>query len=106
MHLYTKIYEFSASAGAFEGYVYGREKINPDELTNWVGNIVAAYQHLPPEVIKTIQLSLDRTLGRAVNSLVSALGESHDLVQKLKSIIIDTSTKTADDFKFKKWFQE
>lgn len=106
MHLYTKIYEFAASAGSFEGYVYGKEKINPDELTNWVNNIVAAYLHLPPEVKERFQGSLDRTLGRAVSSLISALGENHDLVHQLKSIIVDDAAKSADDFQFKKWFQE
>ncbi len=106
MHIYTKIYEFSASAGAIEGYVYGKTKINPDEITNWIHNIVAADQHLPPEVIKEFQTSLDRTLGRAVASLVSVLGKKHDLVLKLNSIIVDHSAKSADDFKFKKWFQE
>jgi len=106
MHIYTKIYEFSASAGAIEGYVYGKTKISPEEITNWVHNIIAAYQHLPSEVIEEFQTPLDRTLGRAVASLVPVLGEDHDLVLKLNSIIIDHSAKTADDFKFKKWFQE
>lgn len=106
MHIYTKIYEFSASAGAFEGYVYGKEKINPEELSNWVDNIVAGYQHLPEEVLKEFQTSLDRTLGRAVGSLVSALGADHPLVLKLKTVIVDTSAQSANDFQFKKWFQE
>jgi hypothetical protein len=26
MHIYTKVYEFAASAGAFEGYVYRKEE--------------------------------------------------------------------------------
>ena len=106
MHLYTKIYEFAATAGAFEGYVYGKNKLVADELSNWVQNIVSAYQHLPPDVKEKFQPSLDGTLGRAVGSLVVALGESHELVTKLKSIISDTSVKSADDFQFKKWFQE
>ena len=106
MHLYTKIYEFAASVGAFEGYVYGKSKLNPEELSNWVRNIVSAYQHLPPEVKETFQASLDGTLGRAVGSLVVALGESHELVTKLRSILINPSVKSADDFQFKKWFQE
>ena len=106
MHIYTKIYEFAASAGAFEGYVYGKEKINPDELTNWADNIVAGYQHLPPDVLKEFQTSLDRTIGRAVGSLISALGAEHPLVLKLKPVIVDPSARSADDFVFKKWFKE
>jgi hypothetical protein len=106
MHIYTKIYEFAASAGAFEGYVYGKEKINAEELNNWVDNIVTGYQHLPADVLKEFQTSLDRTLGRAVNSLITALGESHPLVAKLKTVIADASTQSANDFQFKKWFKE
>lgn len=106
MHLYTKIYEFSASAGALEGYVYGKMKMNPEEITNWVHNIVAAYQHLPSDVIEEFQTSLDRTLGRAVASLESSIGKDHDLILKLNAIIVDHTAKSADDFKFKKWFQK
>ena len=106
MHIYTKIYEFAATVGAFEGYVYGKETINPDDVAKWVNNILTAYEHLPSDVIDTFRSSLDGTLGRAAHSLVPALGENHELVQKLRSIIKDTSIKSADDFNFKKWFQE
>ncbi len=106
MHIYTKIYEYAASAGAFEGYVYGKEKINPEELNNWIDNIVTGYQHLPAEALKEFQTSLDRTLGRAVGSLITALGESHPLVSKLKTVIVDSSAQSANDFQFKKWFKE
>lgn len=106
MHLYTKIYEFAATVGAFEGYVYGKKKLVADELSNWVRNIVSAYQHLPPDVKEKFQASLDGTLGRAAGSLASALGETHELVTKLKTIISDPSVKSPDDFQFKKWFQE
>ena len=106
MHVYTKIYEFAATVGAFEGYVYGKEKIHPDDVTKWVNNILNAYGHLPSDVIDTFRPSLDGTLGRATHSLVSALGENHELVQRLRSIIKDDSIKSADDFNFKKWFQE
>lgn len=106
MHVYTKIYEFAATVGAFEGYVYGKKNIKAEELSNWAHNIVSAYHHLPTEVIETFQGPLDRTLGRAVNSLVAALGKNHELVKELKSIIVDDSTTSPDDFKFRKWFQE
>jgi hypothetical protein len=106
MHVYTKIYEFAATVGAFEGYVYGKETIDPDDVTRWVNNIVTAYKHLPSDVIDTFRSSLDGTLGRAARSLTSALGENNKLVQKLRSIIKDDFTKSADDFNFKKWFQE
>ena len=106
MHVYTKIYEFAASAGAFEGYVYGKDKINPAEITDWSNNIVTGYHHLPAETLKQFQSSFDRTLGRAVKSLVKALGAEHEIVQKLRTIIADQSVESADNFAFKKWFEE
>jgi len=106
MHVYTKIYEFAATVGAFEGYVYGKNKLAAEDLSNWVRNIVSAYQHLPPDVKEKFQASLDGTLGRAAGSLASALGENHELTTKLKSIISDSSIKSPDDFQLKKWFQE
>ena len=98
MHLYTKIYEFSANVGAFEGYVYGKKNISPDELTKWIDNILAGHKHLTPEVTEIFQSSLDRTLSRAASSIAVFLGENHELVQKLKSIIIDNTVKSPDDF--------
>ena len=98
MHLYTKIYEFSANVGAFEGYVYGKENISPNELTKWINNILAGHKNLTPEVTEIFQPSLDRTLGRAASSIAVFLGENHELVQKLKSIIIDDTVKSPDDF--------
>ena len=98
MHLYTEIYEFSANVGAFEGYVYGKENISPNELTKWINNILAGHKNLTPEVTEIFQPSLDRTLGRAASSIAVFLGENHELVQKLKSIIIDSTVKSPDDF--------
>ena len=40
MKIYKDLYAFAASAGAFEGYVYLREKVNPDYLPLWVDNLV------------------------------------------------------------------
>ena len=98
MHLYTEIYEFSANVGAFEGYVYGKENIDTNELTGWINRIIDRYKNLTPEVTNIFQSSLDRTLGRAASSIVMFLGKNHELVQKLKSIIIDDSVKSPDDF--------
>ena len=106
MHIYTKIYEFAASLGAFEGYVYHREGIDPDGLPKWVNNIVGAYQHLTPEVRNEFQYSLDKTAGRAVKSLVPILGEKHQVIRKLNSIIVGTLPDSPDDFQMGKWFQK
>ena len=98
MHLYTKIYEFSAHVGAFEGYVYGKKNLSPNELTKWIDNILAGHKDLTPEVTDIFQSSLDKTLGRAARSIAAFLGEDHELVRKLKSIIVDDTVKSPDDF--------
>jgi hypothetical protein len=104
MHLYSKIYEFAASAGALEGYVYQKDKVDMEALTNWVENLVAAYNHLPSEALDEFQSSLDQTIGRAIRSLSSALGREHEILQKLESIVVGTLPDSADDFQKEKWF--
>ena len=106
MHLYTKIYEFAASAGALEGYVYRKDVIDMEDLTNWVENLVAAYNHLPSEAIDEFQSSLDQTIGRAIRSLSSASGQEHEILRKLKSMVVGSLPDSADDFQKKKWFRK
>lgn len=106
MHIYLKIYEFAASAGALEGYVYHREDLDTEALPKWVDNLRAAYEHLPPEVVETFQPSLDQTLGRAVRSLSEQLGEGHEWVQKLRSMVVGRMPESPDDFQKQKWFQK
>jgi len=109
MHIYSKIYQFAASAGALEGYVYRKKDVEElgdmDALSGWVDNIVAAYNHLPDEAIKLFQNSCDRTLGRAISSLTPVLGEDHDFISKLKSMVKGSMPASPDDFNKKKWFQ-
>jgi len=106
MHIYTEIYEFAASAGAFEGYVYPKREIDPNYLPEWVGHLVAAYEHLSPEVCKEIQSSLNGTLGRAVRALIPILGEEDETVKKLRSMIVGDLPETVDDFQKEKWFKQ
>jgi hypothetical protein len=106
MHLHSKIYEFAASAGALEGYVYKKDKIDMEALTNWVENLVAAYNHLPSEALDEFQSSLDQTIGRAVRSLSSASGQEHEILSKLKSMVVGSLPNSADDFQKKKWFRK
>ncbi|MGD9075838.1 MAG: hypothetical protein PVJ69_11560 [Desulfobacteraceae bacterium] len=106
MHLYSKIYEFAASAGALEGYVYQKDEIDMAALANWVENLVAAYNHLPSEVLDEFQSSLDQTIGRAIRSLSSALGQEHEIVRKLKSMVVGNLPDSANDFQKKKWFRK
>ncbi len=105
MHVFKSIYEFAASAGAFEGYVYRRDDLDMKALANWAANLKAAYAILPQEVLVEIQPSIDRTLGRAVQSLSLALGEGHGLAEKLRSMTKGRLPKSPDDFQKEKAFK-
>jgi hypothetical protein len=102
MHLFMQLYEFSASAGALEGFVYRRPDLEAGAIEKWVENLGEAYQLLPAEVLKEIQPSLDGTLGRAVNSVRNVLGEEHALVRKLESMVKGPLPASPDDFQRKK----
>ena len=103
---YVQVYEFAASAGALEGYVYGREKLDTRALPVWIGNLHQAYRLLPEPVLQEIQPFIDMTFGRAFRSLASLLGENHELAAKVRSMIKGSLPQSADDFQKKKWFQE
>ncbi len=110
MHVYAMIYQFAASVGALEGYVYKKadaEELGMPALSVWTDNICQAYNHLPPEVLLEFQGDLDRTVGRAVHSLIAALGQGHELVVKLQVLIKGDGEMptSADDFNKKKWFE-
>ncbi|MEJ2726484.1 MAG: hypothetical protein P8175_17965 [Deltaproteobacteria bacterium] len=106
MHIYRKIYEFAASAGAFEGYLYHKQTLDDRALAPWVHNLVAAYEHLPQEVRDKIGPGLDQTMGRAIQSLTSVLGEKNGLVSKLQPLVAGPMPKSADDFQRTKWHEE
>ena len=106
MHMYTQIYEFAASAGALEGYVYEKKNLNEQVLAKWCDNLLRAYQLFPAEVRKEFQTSCDGTLGRAIHSLIPLLGNEHEIVGKLKSMTADQLPKSANDFHKTKWFEE
>lgn len=95
---YKDVYEFAASAGAFEGYVYQKEMLDAASLNNWVANLVKQYRTLPEAVIADIQAPLDRTLGRAVQSLIQLFGEDHVHVIALRGLIAGPIPAAADDF--------
>ena len=106
MHIHTRIYEFAASAGALEGYVYRRKEMDMKAIPVWVNNLAAAYEHLPSETRTEIQSSLDQTLGRAIRSLSSLLGEDSEIVLKLGAMVKGPLPESADDFRKKKWFEK
>jgi hypothetical protein len=106
MDAFRKIYEFAASAGALEGYVYRRKNMDMGALPNWVSNLKTAYGLLAREALEAVQPNIDQTLGRALKSLVLALGEDHELVTMLKSMIKGSLPRSPDDFQKEKWFEK
>ena len=107
MHIYQQIYEFAASAGAFEGHVYRRPKSDIDikALSNWVNNLLAAYQHLPTDAIGKCQSACNQTLGRAIKSLITEFGDEHSIINKLQNMVEGELPENPDDFQKIKWFQ-
>ena len=104
--IYSQLYEFAASAGALEGYVYQKNKIDLEALSNWVDHLVTAYKLLDEKVRKEIQPSLNGTLGRAVQSFILILGENDETIIKLKSMIgKGPLPESPNDFNKKKWFE-
>jgi hypothetical protein len=93
-----EIYRFAARAGALEGYVYHKQDIEPEHITQWVGHVVEEYNSLPVAVRNEFQDLCDATVGRAIQSLISALGEDHTLVGQLRTIVVGTLPTSPDDF--------
>ena len=109
MEDYLIIFEFAASLGAFEGYVYGKQKaqqLNLEALENWSANIEKAYAHLDKEVQRAIQDPCHQTAGRALRSLEPVLGKDHLIIQRLYNLLADKEPlpESADAFNKKKWF--
>ena len=98
MGTYRMLYDFAAKAGALEGYVYPREKVDPHYLPAWADHVVEGYQALPLEVQKEFQDLCDQTIGRAISSLLPLLGEGHDVIKKLRSITRGALPSSYDDF--------
>ena len=97
--MYKQIYEFAASAGALEGYVYGKETVSQQAMAKWCNNLLNAYGQIPPEARQQFQTSCDGTLGRAIRSLLPLLGEHHESIGKLRSMIVGQLPSSADDFR-------
>lgn len=87
MGVYRELYDFASKAGALEGYVYHKDKVDLNYLPLWVEHLVEQYYQLPPEVREDLQTLCDGTLGRAIQSLTPLLGEAHEVIKKLKTIV-------------------
>ena len=98
MGVYKTIYDFAAKAGSLEGYAYPRDNVDPKYLPQWTENLVTLYRSLPPEVREEFQSACDETLGRALQSLLPSLGEDHEVIQKLRSLVKGKLPSSSDDF--------
>jgi hypothetical protein len=98
MAIYRGVYDFAAKAGALEGYVYQKEKIDVNYLPRWVDNLVNQYHRFPSEIKVDFQSLCNGTLGRAVQSLLPHLGKDHEVIKKLKSMISGRLPLSPDDF--------
>ena len=100
MGIYHEVYDFAAKAGALEGYVYPRKEVDLSYLPKWVDHIVDQYRSLPPDVREDFQRLCDGTLGRAIQSLLPNLGEDHEVIKKLRSILSEKLPSSLDDFQY------
>lgn len=102
MGLYRNVYDFAAKVGSLEGYVYARNKDDIGPLTPWVDHAIRDYNALPPEVRQEFQDLCDGTVGRAIQSLLPYFGEDHEIIKKLKGLVIGNMPSSPDDFTRKK----
>ncbi len=100
MGIYREVYDFAAKAGALEGWVYRKKEVDLSYLPPWVDHLVEQYQSLPHEVRDDFQGLCDGTLGRTIQSLLPFLGEDHEVIRKLKSIVTGKLPSSPDDFNF------
>lgn len=97
MSINRQIYDFAAKAGSLEGWVYKRE-VDVSFLPRWIQNIVDLYEGLPEDVKAEIQDLTDETIGRTVHSLLPVLGSDHELIGKLRSMVVGAIPSSPYDF--------
>jgi hypothetical protein len=100
MGIYKEVYDFAAKAGALEGYVFPKEKVDLSYLPKWVDNLLNQYRALPFEAREEFQGLCNATLGRAIHSLLPLLGEDHEVIKKLKMIVSGKLPLSHNDFTF------
>ena len=80
---YNEIFKFAAKAGALEGYLYEREKLEP--LDNWVTNIDMMYRSLPDSVKDDTKEELGAVLTRTLAYGAKVLDE--EIKTKLNNLL-------------------
>jgi len=81
--VYNEIFKFAAKAGALEGYLYEREKLDP--LDNWVTNIDRMYRDLPDSVKQDIKEEFGSVLKRALTNGAKVL--DNEIKEKLNNLL-------------------
>ena len=81
---YEELFRFAAKAGALEGYLYEREKVEP--LYDWVGNIEKMYASLPDNVKRDIRNEFGRVLTRTLTYGGEVLEE--EIRTKLNNLLL------------------
>jgi hypothetical protein len=85
---YAEFFKFAAKAGALEGYLYEREKIEP--LSNWVSNMQVMYDKLPADVKKEIKEEYSTVLTRILHNGEKVLND--EIKSKLTSMLSELGT--------------
>ena len=81
------VFLFAAKAGALEGYLFRRRKVEP--LTNWIDNISRMYHDLSPEVKKELDPALVPVLQRTLEYGKRVL--EPELKGKLEQMLLESA---------------
>ena len=84
---YQELFLFAAKAGALEGYLFKRTKVEP--LDNWIDNIGRMYQELPAAVRREVDPVLTPVLKRILEYGEKVLESG--LREKLEQMPLESS---------------
>ena len=84
---YQELFLFAAKAGALEGYLFRRRKVEP--LDNWVDNIGRMYQELPAAARREVDPVLPPVLKRILEYREKVLESG--LREKLEQMLAQAS---------------
>ena len=86
---YNELSLFAAKAGALEGYLYRRRKVEP--LVNWIDNISRMYHELAPAVKKEVNPVVASVLERILKYGDRVLETG--LKEKLQQLLVAASAE-------------
>ncbi len=84
---YQELFLFAAKAGALEGHLFKRRKVEP--LANWIDNIGKMYQDLPPDVKREVNPVFIPVLKRILQYGERVL--ESDLRRKVEQMLLASS---------------